>query len=148
MIVVKEVIGHVEDIENDSPIRDYVELEWEQLNKRRIRINTLKNRELAIMLNDNISLTSGDLLLQDDELELVVRTVKEKAIVIYPKNSLEMGKVCYQLGNRHLPCLIDKDQIMLRYDQTLIPVLEEVGVRYEETKRRFIHPFKQQGHHH
>lgn len=147
MIVIKEIVGHTHDIENESSRRDYLELGWEELNKKRIRKNTVKGTEVAILLED-ASLNSGDILLDNGEMELVLRTKKESALVIYPVSYQEMGKVAYQLGNRHLPCLIEEEEIVCRYDQTLLPILEEVGVRYEKEERRFGQAFKYKGHGH
>jgi urease accessory protein len=148
MIVLKKVLGHTDDIELENEYRDYIDLEWQQLNKKRLRTRTVQGREVAIILKDDVNLSSGDILFSSDDLEVVVRARKEPALVIYPETPLEMGKACYQLGNRHLPCLITEEEIIVRYDNTLVPVLEEVGVRYEKTERRFTRPFKYAGHHH
>ncbi|HEX5564343.1 MAG TPA: urease accessory protein UreE, partial [Sporosarcina sp.] len=90
----------------------------------------------------------GDLLFEDDNRAIVIRTKMEPVIVIRPKDMVEMGKAAFELGNRHTPALIEKDEIVVRADHTLAPLLDEVGVDYETTERRFKQPFKYRGHSH
>lgn len=127
---------------------ELVELEWEELNKRILRKKTNKGREIAISLETGNSLQEGDILYQDEEVQIVVQTKKEEVYVIYPRNMTEMGKISFELGNRHTPSLIKEDEIVVRYDYTLEKLFDEVGVKYEKTTRRFDKAFKYRGHQH
>lgn len=60
----------------------------------------------------------------------------------------EMGKAAFELGNRHTPSLIANNEIIVRADHTINPLLDEIGVHYETTERRFKQPFKYRGHAH
>lgn len=59
-----------------------------------------------------------------------------------------MGKAAFEIGNRHTPCIIEGDEILVRYDHTLDELLDDVGVAYEQAERRFKEAFKYKGHQH
>ncbi|MBM7570478.1 urease accessory protein UreE [Aquibacillus albus] len=147
-MLTKAVVGNI-DIEGfNHRKREWVELDWEELNKRILRKKTDKGTDVAIALEDKQPLKVGDIVYQDDHVQVVIRTKKEKVYVIYPDSIVQMGKMAFELGNRHTPCLISDDEIVVRYDETLERLFEEVGVKYEQTERRFKQPFKYRGHKH
>ncbi|WP_138418301.1 urease accessory protein UreE [Aquibacillus sediminis] len=147
-MLTKEVIGNIDEEQLEHQNREWVELDWDELNKRILRKKTDKGTDVAIALEEKEPLKVGDVLYQDEGLQVVIRTKKEKVYVIYPKSIVQMGKMAFELGNRHTPCLISSEEIVVRYDETLERLFEEVGVSYEQTERRFKQPFKYRGHKH
>ena len=79
---------------------------------------------------------------------IAVRTKMEPVIVITSEKYDGDGESGFELGNRHTPSLIDNNEIIVRADHTLNKLLDEVGVSYETTERRFKQPFKYRGHSH
>ncbi|WP_163536105.1 urease accessory protein UreE [Gracilibacillus sp. YIM 98692] len=147
-MLTKKVIGNIETENLDHANREWVELDWDELNKRILRKTTDKGTDVAIALDEKKPLAVGDVVYQDEERQVVIRTKKEKVYVAYPDSIVQMGKTAFELGNRHTPCLISESEIVVRYDQTLERLFEEVGVQYEQTERRFKEPFKYRGHQH
>lgn len=148
-MLIEKIIGNIGDTEEISGKRiEWVELEWEELSKRILRTETNEGTDIALRINQEEPLKYGDLLFEDAERCIVIRTKMEQVIVIRPKDMVEMGKAAFELGNRHTPALIEKDEIVVRADHTLAPLLDEVGVAYETTERRFKQPFKYRGHSH
>lgn len=147
-MLTKTVIGNIDNEQTVHANREWIELDWEELNKRILRKKTDKGTDVAISLEDQEPLKVGDIVFQDDEKQVVIRTKKEKVYIIYPESMTQMGKMAFELGNRHTQCLISSDEIIVRYDETLVRLFEEVGVKYEETERRFKQPFKYRGHKH
>ncbi|KAB8128312.1 urease accessory protein UreE [Gracilibacillus oryzae] len=147
-MLTKEIIGNIEKEKQDHPNREWLELDWDELNKRILRKTTNKGTDVAISLEEKAPLAVGDIVYQDEERQIVIRTKKEKVYIAYPDSITQMGKTAFELGNRHTPCLISESEIIVRYDQTLERLFEEVGVKYEATERRFTEPFKYRGHKH
>lgn len=148
-MLIERIIGNLGDQEEvENKRMEWVELEWEELNKRILRTETTEGTDVALRINQEDPLRYGDILYEDDERCIAVRTKMEQVIVIRPKNMVEMGKAAFELGNRHTPALIGTDEIVVRSDYTLKPLLDEVGVQYETTERRFKQPFKYRGHAH
>lgn len=172
-MLITKVIGNIgmeEEIAGKKT--EWIELDWEELSKRILRKETDQGTDVAISLeqqddhhddhghdhdehddhdhhhHDHQTLQYGDLLFEDDVRRIAVRTKMEPVIVISPKNMTEMGKTAFELGNRHTPALIEENEVIVRADHTLNKLLDEVGVVYETTERRFKQPFKYRGHSH
>lgn len=148
-MLIEKVIGNIKDEENlVDKTTEWIELDWEELGKRILRTETTEGTDIALRLTGEEPLQYGDLLYEDGHRRIAVRTKLEEVIVIYPKNMTEMGKAAFELGNRHTPSLIEENEIIVRADHTINPLLDEVGVAYETTERRFKQPFKYRGHSH
>lgn len=148
-MLIENVIGNVGNEEEISgKTTEWIELDWEELSKRILRTETDQGTDIALRLDREEPLAYGDILFEDDTRRIAVRTKLEPVIVIRPKNMTEMGKAAFELGNRHTPSLIEEDEIIVRADHTLNTLLDEVGVAYETTERRFKQPFKYRGHAH
>lgn len=148
-MLIEKIIGNITNEEEIAGKRtEWIELDWEELSKRILRTETDQGTDIALRVSGEEPLQYGDLLYEDDARRISVRTKLEPVIVIYPKNMAEMGKAAFELGNRHTPALIEDDEIIVRADHTINPLLDEVGVAYETTERRFKQPFKYRGHSH
>jgi len=148
-MLINKVIGNIGTSEDVSDKKtEWIELEWEELSKRILRTETDQGTDVALSLDSEEPLQYGDVLFEDADRRIAVRTKMEAVIVIRPKDMTEMGKAAFELGNRHTPSLIDNNEIIVRADHTLNKLLEEVGVAYETTERRFKQPFKYRGHSH
>ena len=127
---------------------DWLELEWEELNKRILRKPTISGIDVAIKLEEGEALHYGDVLYEDADTLIAIRTKQEQAFIIKPKTMREMGEIAFKIGNRHTPCIIEDDEIVVRYDHTLKELLDEAGVAHEQSERRFKKPLKYKGHQH
>lgn len=147
-MVITKVAGHLDDFKSSNKTIDWLELEWEELNKRILRKQTENGTDVSISLESSGHLHYGDVLYEDENTLIAIRTKLEKVYVITPKTMKEMGKMAFEIGNRHTPCIIENDEILVRYDHTLEKLMDEVGVSYEQSERRFKEPFKYRGHQH
>ncbi|WP_017729056.1 urease accessory protein UreE [Halalkalibacterium ligniniphilum] len=144
---VQKVLGNIESIDTCENTVEWVELDWDELNKRILRKTTDKGRDLAIVMDEQ-GLRYGDILHQESSRVIAVRTRLEPAYVITPDSMTQMGKVAFELGNRHTPCVVEENRIIVRYDSTLEVLFKEIGVDYERTEERFKQPFKYKSDHH
>ncbi len=147
-MVITKILGNIDDFTSPDKKVEWLEIEWEELNKRIFRKHTEGGKEVAISLDNSGVLNYGDILYEDEDTLIALRTKLEKVYVIKPKTMREMGKMAFEIGNRHTPCIIDDDEILVRYDHTLEKLMDEVGVTYEQSERRFKEPFKYRGHQH
>ena len=148
IMLITKVIDNIGTEEVEDKKTEWIELDWEELSKRILRTATDHGTDVALRLDQEEPLQYGDVLFEDEDRRIAVRTKMEPVIVITPKNMTEMGKAAFELGNRHTPSLIDDNEIIVRADHTLNKLLDEVGVAYETTERRFKQPFKYRGHSH
>ncbi|WP_422659298.1 urease accessory protein UreE [Paenibacillus sp. EC2-1] len=147
-MVITTTKGNLKDYTSSNKKIDWIELEWEELNKRILRKQTEGGSDVSISLDNGGHLHYGDVLYEDEDTLIAIRTKLEKVYVIKPKTMKEMGKAAFEIGNRHTPCIIEDNEILVRYDHTLEKLMDEVGVTYEQSERRFKEPFKYKGHQH
>ncbi|MCL6634447.1 MAG: urease accessory protein UreE [Peptococcaceae bacterium] len=137
-MILDKVIGNI----NDGllfPVKkvEVVELSWEEMGKRRLRKRTASGRDVGIVRTAKEPFKDGDILCVEEDAVIVLRLRETEVLVVEPRDMKEMGTVCYQLGNRHLPVMILDESVVCPCDQTLIPMLEKLGVKYHRDKRRF-----------
>lgn len=147
-MIIEKIVGNLEDYESSTKQIDWLELEWEELNKRILRKKTESGTDVALSLESSGTLEYGDVLFEDEDTLIAVRTKLEKAYVIKPKTMKEMGEIAFEIGNRHTPCIISNEEILVRYDKTIERLMDEVGVAYDVEERRFKESFKYIGHQH
>lgn len=147
-LLITKALGQLQDFNSTGKEIDWLELEWEELNKRILRKRTESGKDVAISLEESGTLRYEDVLFEDEDTLIVIRTKLEDVYVITPKTMQEMGKMAFEIGNRHTPCIIEEDEILVRYDHTLDKLMDEVGVSYERSERRFKEAFKYRGHQH
>ncbi|WP_281216499.1 urease accessory protein UreE [Lysinibacillus capsici] len=148
-MLIEKIIGNIaNEEEHPKKATEWIELEWEELSKRILRTATDQGTDIALRIEGEEPLQYGDLLFEDEQRRIAIRTKLEPVIVITPKDMYEMGKAAFELGNRHTPSLIANNEIIVRADHTINPLLDEIGVHYETTERRFKQPFKYRGHAH
>lgn len=148
-MLIEKIIGNIaNEEEHPQKATEWIELEWEELSKCILRTATDQGTDIALRIEGEEPLQYGDLLFEDEQRRIAIRTKLEPVIVITPKDMYEMGKAAFELGNRHTPSLIANNEIIVRADHTINPLLDEIGVHYETTERRFKQPFKYRGHAH
>ncbi|UYQ91945.1 urease accessory protein UreE [Chitinophaga horti] len=127
-MLIREKVGHVAGIHINHLQKDALHIEWFDAAKRIQRLRTQSGCEVAIkFLQEGQRLEDGDILYMDDTTAIVVHIVPCDAIVIQPKDMLEMGTVCYEIGNKHLPIFLQEDEVLIPYEEPLFRWLQAAG---------------------
>ncbi len=152
-MLVKEVVGRESQYDLNGYEVDTLKLEWYELNKRIQRRQTTSGREIALKFtSESIALKEGDVLYYnvDEKVAIVVRVIDTPTIVISPANMLEMATICYEIGNKHMPLFIDKEDILLPYEAPMFKWLEAAGYAPKQQDRKLQQRLKSNvsGHHH
>lgn len=146
MIIVEEVLT-APSVENKT--RDVLEIEWYETTKTIIRRSTTAGIEIAVRKNNRIPLADGDILWQNNDsyIELVIKPCE--CIVFTPLTLREMGIICFEIGNKHIPIYIDdNNNVSVAYETPLYTLLERAGYtpRIETKKLLKTHMLKVHGH--
>lgn len=130
MILVEKLL----QVKGELPLnRDYLHIEWYESGKRILRRLTEKGCDLAVRLpNSTIGLEHNAILWQEDDQVILVNVLPCEAIVLEPKTMIEMGIICYEIGNRHLPLFYQNQNLLIPYETPLFQLLEKLG--YEPCK--------------
>ena len=146
-MIVNKILGNIRDYEAGERTVDPVWLEWYELEKKLLRKTSEAGEEVGIRLEDGSHahgsgaeghsrpMEDGDILYADDSRVIVVRLLPCEVTVIPVHTMKEMGRLCFELGNRHLSLSIGDSQVTVPYDEPTFRYLEKLG----------FHPRKQEG---
>lgn len=136
-MIIKEICGNLENLHEKELNIDLFELEWFETNKRIIRKKSRDGTELSLrFLKEGKQLKEGDILFKDGNKLIVVEVLPCEAIVFSPKSLLEMGTICYEIGNKHLPLFIQEDEILVPYEDPLFRWLTASGYQPKKEFRK------------
>ena len=67
-----------------------------------------------------------DLLLEDGR-HIRVKAAPEDIMQVAATDQLHLMRTAWHIGNRHLPCEIHADRLVLRWDHVIADMLEKLG---------------------
>ncbi|TDO94925.1 urease accessory protein UreE [Flavobacterium sp. 245] len=138
-MIINEVAGSLKQFDVGNRTIDFLEIEWFEATKRIQRKKTKNGQELAIkFLKEGQRLKQDDVLYEDDQKVIVVAIIPCDAIVVRPKSLLEMGSVCYEIGNKHLPMFIQDDEVLLPFEEPIFKWLSASGYETDKIFTRLI----------
>ena len=137
MKLIERKINVTNGVHLDGLERDAIVLGWEERRRTRQRLTTKKGTEIALALSTGTILTDGDILYMDDRCYIAVEAAKEDVIVIYPEDVEEGAVIAYELGNRHLPVSIGKENIVTLQNPQIEEFLRKTAIRHQLQKESF-----------
>ena len=141
-MIINETIGNLIQKPTSKPV-DYLDLEWFETTKRIQRKKTRQGVDIAIkFLREGQRLREGDILFENEEKVIAVNVLETEAIVMSPTSLLEMGTVCYEIGNKHIPLFIQEDKVLLPFEMPMFRWLEASGFRPEKQSVKLLNLLK------
>jgi len=132
-MIINETAGSIKQFDTANRTIDFLEIEWYEATKRIQRKKTKSGQEIAIkFLKEGQRLKQDDVLYADDHKLIVVDIIPCDAIVVKPNSLLQMGSVCYEIGNKHLPMFIQDDEVLLPFEEPIFKWLSASGYNTEK----------------
>ncbi|MCR4029623.1 MULTISPECIES: urease accessory protein UreE [Flavobacterium] len=142
-MIIQQIIGNTKIHSIEGLEIDLLEIEWFETTKRIQRKRTNSGIEIAIkFIQEGQRLNQDDILYQDEKKAIVVNIKPCEAIVMIPSSLLEMGTICYEIGNKHLPLFIQNDQIMMPFEMPMFRWLEASGYKPQKQEIKLLHLLK------
>jgi urease accessory protein len=116
---------------------DSVTLNQDQRDRRRIVLTSDRGLEFLLDLPARVLLRHGDALLLEDGRRIEVHALPEPLLEVCTTDARHMLRLAWHLGNRHLEAQIDQDRILIRRDQVIAEMLENLGARVREVVEVF-----------
>lgn len=113
----------------------YVTIDWFERDKRILRKTTSSGEEIGI--RTEAPLNEGDILYEDEERIIAVVIAPCDLICVHVTSMQEMGRLCFELGNRHLSLAISKSYVKCPFDEPTFVYLKELGFTVEKTHEAF-----------
>ena len=96
------------------------------------------NQELHLQLPRKGKLNDGDILLTNHKnLFVQIIAQKETLIEINSKTNLDLIKVAYHLGNRHVEIEINENILLTKSDYIIEELLRNFEVAFKKVKKKF-----------
>ena len=120
---------------------DTVTLAFDDRHRRRMAMVGDNGVEFLLDLPEATELRHGDDLLLTDGRHIRVLAAPEDLMQATVTDPLHLTRTAWHIGNRHLPCEIYADRIVLRWDHVIADMLEKLGC----TVARINAPFNPEG---
>lgn len=138
-MIIEQVLGTLKDIEVGNRNIELVQIEWFEANKRIQRRKTNAGTDVAIrFLREGQRIKQDDVLYMDDKKIIVVDILPCDAIQVTPHTMLEMGSVCYEIGNKHLPVFIQDDLVLIPFEDPIFRWLAAAGYKTEKVHTKLL----------
>ena len=113
--------------------QDFVELSYDERFLRRKRLVTKAGFVFVVDLEKTTSLEDGDALQLADGRCIGVRAAVEQVIEIRG----DLARLSWHIGNRHTPCQIETDHLVIQNDPVIRHMLEHLGAEISDVSRAF-----------
>ena len=138
MILIEKVIGNLTDTATDHLLIDFLDLDWFDTGKTTLRKRTRAGQEVGIR-KDSVPLEDGDILYIHQERAIVVNIIPCECIVFKPSNFKDMGTVCFEIGNKHIPIFINEAaEVLVEFENPLYRLLERSGYAPRREVRKLL----------
>lgn len=123
---------HLDDVLDTTAT---VTLDLDTRIKSRAQVRLDDGREAGLLLPRGQVIRGGDVLATEDGREVVrVIAAPENVTTVYARDALLLARVCYHLGNRHVPLQIEREWVRYQHDHVLDAMVMGLGaaVRTEQ----------------
>ncbi|WP_136637092.1 urease accessory protein UreE [Pseudooceanicola onchidii] len=127
-------IRRVADRGVDRPA-DLVTLDYEARFLRRKVLHTVQNLPFLVDLAETVSLDHGDCFVLEDGTLIEVIAAREDLIEI---RGTDLIRLAWHIGNRHTPCQIEPDRLLIRQDKVMADMLQRLGAQVAAISEPFI----------
>jgi len=116
---------------------DWLFIEWFEATKRIQRLKTSQGMEVAIrLLGAEGRLKDGDILYEEEQGIVAVAIIPCEVIVVQPTHTLDIASISSEIGNKHLPLFVEKEELLLPLEGTIYQWLQKNGFRPRTEKRK------------
>lgn len=147
-MLIDNILGNINNFEVNTRDVDEVNIEWYEVNKRILKKQSKKGKDIGIRLEKPSKLQDGDILFLNEKEIVIVSILQCDVISIVPETMEAMGKICYEIGNKHIPLFFNDREVLVSYDEPLMKLLEKQGFQPKKAIRKLVNGLEQHGHSH
>lgn len=131
-MIAKKILGKLHDTSKQV---ETVTIDWFERDKKLLRKTTASGEDIGIKVDS--PLNEGDILYEDDTKIIAVEIAPCDLVSVNVGSMQEMGRLCFELGNRHLSLSISENNVKCPYDQPTLEYLKRLGFKAEKTHEKF-----------
>lgn len=139
------ILGNLKTIHSHKSVM-YVSIDWFERDKKVLRKILASGEEIGI--RPPRPLNEGDILFEDETRIIAVQFTECDLIRTEVAGMEEMGRLCFELGNRHLSLSIDANCVRCPYDAPTLEYLVKLGFHSIKVHEKFQDYIECRGHSH
>ncbi len=117
---------------------DLVTLAYDDRFLRRKVLNSVHDIRFLVDLPQTLSLDHGDAFELTDGRLIEVIAASEPLLEVTAKDTgPALTRLAWHIGNRHTPCQIDPDRLLIQRDHVICDMLEKIGACVREVEEPF-----------
>ena len=101
---------------------------------RRKKLVSDNQIEFLVNLPETVSLNHNSGLLLNDGSLILIKSAKEDLLEIISENLM---KIIWHIGNRHIPCQIEKERLLIKHDKTIENLIIKLGGTIKKIEEEF-----------
>ena len=112
-------------------------LDFDERHRRRFRLTSDQEVDILLDLPQTIAMADGDGLQLEDGRWLKVQAAAEELVEVRHQDSLQLMRLAWHLGNRHLPTEIQDRVLLIRPDHVIEDMLRGFGADLKKSHTAF-----------
>jgi urease accessory protein len=142
-MIIEKIWGNL--AERDSGKRvETVPFEWFEQNNRILKKVSSDGTEIGLKLSE--PLYDGAVLFEDESRIIALSLLPCELTKVGVSSMREMGRLCFELGNRHLPLSVADSWVSTPYDSPTFEYLRKLGFHCERVTEKFTPELVVRGH--
>lgn len=114
---------------------EYVTIDWFERDKKILRKTTSSGEDIGIKTES--VLNEGDVIYEDENRVIAVEIAPCSLISVHVHSMEKMGRLCFELGNRHLSLSIGENTVKCPFDEPTFSYLCKLGFAAEKVFEKF-----------
>lgn len=131
-MIINRVLGKLSHTHKNI---ETVSIDWFERDKKVLRKTTSNGEDIGIKVET--TLNEGDILYEDDNKIIVVEISPCNLISVEVNTMQQMGRLCFELGNRHLSLSIGENIVKCPFDNPTFEYLQKLGFNAIKTYEKF-----------
>ncbi len=152
-MICEKILGNIKDTDIGGRSVNKVHIDWFERGKRLLKKTAENGEEIGIKVTS--PLNDGDILYEDPKHITAVELDPCELIEITVRSTEEMGRLCFEIGNRHISPAIGPRNVRIPYDEPTMDYLLKLGFKATRVYDKFSgyiecrgHSHDSHGHHH
>ncbi|WP_104697533.1 MULTISPECIES: urease accessory protein UreE [unclassified Helicobacter] len=134
-MLIERILGNIKEQKDTKKVSiDIVWIEWYETRKKIARLRTSQGREIAMRLTDipKSGINDGDILYRDEDFMIIISIRPVKVLYIFLQDVVDVAKVTYEIGNRHMPLFFGDNPMELQtpLEFPLQVLLDKLAIQY------------------
>ncbi len=118
----------------NKKIEDTITLTYDQRFIRRKKLVSDNNFGFLVNLSETVSLKKNAGFLLDNGSVILIKSAEEDLLEITSNNLM---KITWHIGNRHIPCQIENERLLIQVDKVIENLIIKLGGHVKKVKEEF-----------